>query len=60
MKTNPIGVRFEAVERKALEAAAAADTRPVAVMIRKIVVDYLTQEEWFSKATLSPKARRAL
>ena len=39
----PIGTRFSAAEKAALEKCAAKDDRPVTVMMRKIVADYLRE-----------------
>jgi hypothetical protein len=46
MKTEPMGVRFSAEERRALEQAAQNDDRKPAAMIRKIVVDRLRKTGW--------------
>ena len=43
-KLHTIGVRFEPREKAALEKHAAAEQRPVSVMLRKIVVDYLREK----------------
>jgi hypothetical protein len=42
-KTGPVGVRFPPEEKRALARAAAADDRPVAAFVRKIVRDRLRE-----------------
>lgn len=47
-KEPALGIRLEASERKALENAAKADQRPLSAMSRKIIVDWLRANGWFS------------
>lgn len=49
-KTEPIGVRLEPEERAAIEAAAAADDRPVSSLMRKIIVEWLRKGGWLKAA----------
>jgi hypothetical protein len=44
-KNKPIGIRFEPEERTQLEAWAAEDDRPLASLIRKIVIDKLKERK---------------
>lgn len=53
-KTEPIGVRLEPEERAAIEAAAAADDRPVSSLMRRIIVEWLRKNGWLP---IKPKAR---
>lgn len=57
-KTEPIGVRLELDERAAIEAAAAADDRPVSPMMRKIVVDWLRSNGWLKAPAKTRKVKK--
>ena len=43
-KLHTIGVRFAPNEKAALEKYASGEDRPVSVMLRKIVVDFLREK----------------
>lgn len=45
IKSDVLGIRLEPAERKALDAAAREDQRPVSSLVRKIVLDWLRLRE---------------
>lgn len=45
-KLTPLGARFTAVEKAALQKAARDDARPVAAMMTKIICDWLRDRKY--------------
>jgi hypothetical protein len=45
-KLSAIGVRFEPAVKKALEKAAADDTRPISVLVQMIVTAWLKEKKY--------------
>jgi hypothetical protein len=45
-KLTPLGARFTATEKAALEKAARDDARPVAALMTKIICDWLRERKY--------------
>jgi hypothetical protein len=45
-KLTPLGARFTAIEKAALEKAARDDARPVAALMTKIICDWLRERKY--------------
>ena len=54
-KEPALGIRLEADEKAALEAAAKADQRPLSAMGRKIIADWLRERGYLGPATKPPQ-----